>query len=27
VHLTDPFPPMFWLRDPDGNGILVIQPG
>ena len=27
VHLTDPFPPMFWLRDPDGNGVLVIQPG
>ncbi len=27
VHLTDPFPPMFWLRDPDSNGVLVIQPG
>jgi catechol 2,3-dioxygenase-like lactoylglutathione lyase family enzyme len=26
VHLTDPVPPMFWLRDPDGNGVLVIQP-
>ena len=26
VRLNDPYPPMFWLRDPDGNGILVIQP-
>ena len=22
----DPVPPMFWLRDPDGNSIVVVQP-
>ena len=22
----DPVPPMFWLRDPDGNSIIVVQP-
>jgi catechol 2,3-dioxygenase-like lactoylglutathione lyase family enzyme len=22
----DPVPPMFWLRDPDGNALLVVQP-
>jgi catechol 2,3-dioxygenase-like lactoylglutathione lyase family enzyme len=21
-----PVPPMFWLRDPDGNRLLVVQP-
>jgi catechol 2,3-dioxygenase-like lactoylglutathione lyase family enzyme len=21
-----PVPPMFWLRDPDGNSLLVVQP-
>jgi hypothetical protein len=26
VHLVEPYPPMFWLRDPDDNGVLVIQP-
>ena len=26
VRSSSPFPPMFWLRDPDGNGLLVIQP-
>jgi hypothetical protein len=20
-------PPMFWLRDPDGNSLLMVQPG
>jgi catechol 2,3-dioxygenase-like lactoylglutathione lyase family enzyme len=20
-------PPMFWLRDPDGNSLIVVQPG
>ena len=23
----DPVPPMFWLRDPDGNSIIVVEPG
>jgi catechol 2,3-dioxygenase-like lactoylglutathione lyase family enzyme len=22
----DPVPPMFWLRDPDGNSLLVVEP-
>jgi catechol 2,3-dioxygenase-like lactoylglutathione lyase family enzyme len=22
-----PVPPMFWLRDPDGNSIIVVEPG
>jgi len=22
----DPVPPMFWLRDPDGNSLCVVQP-
>jgi catechol 2,3-dioxygenase-like lactoylglutathione lyase family enzyme len=22
----DPIPPMFWLRDPDGNSLIVVQP-
>jgi catechol 2,3-dioxygenase-like lactoylglutathione lyase family enzyme len=22
----DPVPPMFWLRDPDGNSLAVVQP-
>ena len=22
----DPVPPMFWLRDPDGNSLGVVQP-
>jgi catechol 2,3-dioxygenase-like lactoylglutathione lyase family enzyme len=21
----DPVPPMFWLRDPDGNGLFVVE--
>ena len=21
-----PVPPMFWLRDPDGNALIVVQP-
>src|SRR5262245_9476394 len=21
----DPVPPMFWLRDPDGNSLIVVQ--
>jgi catechol 2,3-dioxygenase-like lactoylglutathione lyase family enzyme len=21
-----PVPPMFWLRDPDGNSLMVVQP-
>jgi catechol 2,3-dioxygenase-like lactoylglutathione lyase family enzyme len=22
----DPVPPMFWLRDPDGNSLIIVQP-
>ena len=22
----DPVPPMFWLRDPDGNSLAIVQP-
>ena len=22
----DPVPPMFWLRDPDGNSLIFVQP-
>jgi catechol 2,3-dioxygenase-like lactoylglutathione lyase family enzyme len=22
----DPIPPMFWLRDPDGNSLCIVQP-
>jgi catechol 2,3-dioxygenase-like lactoylglutathione lyase family enzyme len=22
----DPVPPMFWIRDPDGNSLIVVQP-
>jgi catechol 2,3-dioxygenase-like lactoylglutathione lyase family enzyme len=21
-----PVPPMFWLRDPDGNALIIVQP-
>jgi len=21
-----PIPPMFWLRDPDGNSLIVVEP-
>jgi catechol 2,3-dioxygenase-like lactoylglutathione lyase family enzyme len=24
-RLGDPVPPMFWLRDPEGNTLLVVQ--
>jgi|SRR5947209_1436152 len=24
-RMGDPVPPMFWLRDPEGNSLLVIQ--
>jgi catechol 2,3-dioxygenase-like lactoylglutathione lyase family enzyme len=27
VQLAGPVPPMFYLRDPDGNALLVVQPG
>lgn len=27
VQLTGPVPPMFYLRDPDGNTMLLVQPG
>ena len=22
----DPVPPMFWLRDPGGNSLIIVQP-
>jgi catechol 2,3-dioxygenase-like lactoylglutathione lyase family enzyme len=25
-RMGDPVPPMFWLRDPDGNSLIVVQP-
>jgi catechol 2,3-dioxygenase-like lactoylglutathione lyase family enzyme len=27
VEMAGPVPPMFWFRDPDGNALLVVQPG
>ena len=27
VELAGPVPPMFYLRDPDRNTLLVVQPG
>ena len=27
VETAEPVPPMFWFRDPDGNELLVVQPG
>ncbi|HEX4862662.1 MAG TPA: VOC family protein [Acidimicrobiales bacterium] len=26
VEQTEPEPPMFWFRDPDGNQLLLVQP-
>jgi len=25
-RLGGPVPPMFWLRDPDGNSLLIVEP-
>jgi catechol 2,3-dioxygenase-like lactoylglutathione lyase family enzyme len=25
-RMGDPVPPMFWLRDPDGNSLGIVQP-
>jgi catechol 2,3-dioxygenase-like lactoylglutathione lyase family enzyme len=27
VETSDPVPPMFYFRDPDGNTFLIVQPG
>jgi catechol 2,3-dioxygenase-like lactoylglutathione lyase family enzyme len=27
VKMAGPVPPMFWFRDPDGNSLLMVQPG
>jgi catechol 2,3-dioxygenase-like lactoylglutathione lyase family enzyme len=27
VHVVGPEPPMFYARDPDGNTLLIVQPG
>jgi catechol 2,3-dioxygenase-like lactoylglutathione lyase family enzyme len=24
-HMGDPVPPLFWLRDPEGNTLMVVQ--
>ena len=26
VERSEPVPPMFWFRDPDGNELLLVQP-
>jgi catechol 2,3-dioxygenase-like lactoylglutathione lyase family enzyme len=26
-RMGDPVPPMFWVRDPEGNSLIVVQPG
>jgi catechol 2,3-dioxygenase-like lactoylglutathione lyase family enzyme len=26
IRYGDPVPPMFWLRDPDGNSLGIVQP-
>jgi hypothetical protein len=26
VERSEPEPPMFWFRDPDGNELLLVQP-
>ena len=25
-RMGEPVPPMFWLRDPDGNSLIVVEP-
>jgi catechol 2,3-dioxygenase-like lactoylglutathione lyase family enzyme len=25
MRMGDPVPPMFWFRDPDGNGLLIVE--
>lgn len=27
VEMAGPVPPMFYFRDPDGNSLLMVQPG
>jgi predicted enzyme related to lactoylglutathione lyase len=27
ARMGDPVPPMFWFRDPDGNTLMVVEPG
>jgi catechol 2,3-dioxygenase-like lactoylglutathione lyase family enzyme len=27
VRMAGPVPPMFYFRDPDGNALLIVQPG
>jgi catechol 2,3-dioxygenase-like lactoylglutathione lyase family enzyme len=27
VQMAGPVPPMFYFRDPDGNALLIVQPG
>jgi catechol 2,3-dioxygenase-like lactoylglutathione lyase family enzyme len=24
-RMGDPVPPLFWLRDPDGNSLMVVE--
>jgi catechol 2,3-dioxygenase-like lactoylglutathione lyase family enzyme len=25
-RMGDPVPPLFWVRDPDGNSLMIVQP-
>jgi catechol 2,3-dioxygenase-like lactoylglutathione lyase family enzyme len=27
MRMGGPVPPMFWFRDPDGNRLLIVEPG
>jgi catechol 2,3-dioxygenase-like lactoylglutathione lyase family enzyme len=27
LDVVEPFPPMFHVRDPDGNAVMVVEPG
>jgi catechol 2,3-dioxygenase-like lactoylglutathione lyase family enzyme len=27
VEMAGPVPPMFYFRDPDGNTLLIVEPG
>lgn len=27
MRMGEPVPPMFWFRDPDGNRLLIVEPG
>ena len=27
MRMGDPIPPMFWVRDPDGNTLMIVEQG